>query len=299
MDHISVLLEESINGLDIQPTDTFLDGTLGSGGHSASVCGRYPTVSVIGIDRDQAALDRTEVLFKNKGYKATFLLGEFRNLETLLKAKGINQVNRVLFDFGLSSPQIDTSGRGFSFAKDEPLLMTMEHNKDLPTGQAGGVTAMDVVNTWAEETLATIIYGFGEERYSRRIAKAIVTARAIEPITRTTALVDIIRGSVPASYRNGKINPATRTFQAIRIAVNQELDNINEGLTAAWNVLAPGGRIACISFHSLEDRIVKQFFNTKKEEGAKIITKKPITPTDTEISSNPRSRSAKLRIIEK
>jgi 16S rRNA (cytosine1402-N4)-methyltransferase len=155
--------------------------------------------------------------------------------------------------------------------------MTMEHNKD-------GVTAIDVVNTWAEETLATIIYGFGEERYSRRIAKAIVTARAIEPITRTTQLVDIIRGSVPASYRNGKINPATRTFQAIRIAVNQELDNINEGLTAAWNVLVPGGRIACIS---------------KKEEGAKIITKKPITPTDTEISSNPRSRSAKLRIIEK
>ncbi len=292
MDHISVLLEESINGLDIKPGDTFLDGTLGSGGHSASVCGRYPTVSVIGIDRDQTALDRTEVLFKNKGYKATFLLGEFRNLETLLKTKGISQVNRVLFDFGLSSPQIDTSGRGFSFAKDEPLLMTMEDKKD-------GVTAMDVVNTWAEETLATIIYGFGEERYSRRIAKAIVAARAIEPITRTTALVDIIRGSVPASYRNGKINPATRTFQAIRIAVNQELDNINEGLTAAWNVLAPGGRIACISFHSLEDRIVKQFFNTKKEEGAKIITKKPITPIITEISSNPRSRSAKLRIIEK
>ena len=292
MDHISVLLEESINGLDIKPGDTFLDGTLGSGGHSASVCGRYPTVSVIGIDRDQAALDRTEVLFKNKGYKATFLLGEFRNLETLLSSKNINQVDRVLFDFGLSSPQIDTSGRGFSFAKDEPLLMTMEHNKD-------GVTATDVVNTWAEETLATIIYGFGEERYSRRIAKAIVTARAIEPITRTTQLVDIIRGSVPASYRNGKINPATRTFQAIRIAVNQELDNITEGLTAAWNVLAPGGRIACISFHSLEDRIVKQFFNTKKEVGAKIITKKPITPTDAEISSNPRSRSAKLRIIEK
>ncbi len=292
MSHISVLLEESINGLDIQPNDTFLDATLGSGGHSALVCRRYPKVSVIGIDRDQAALDRTEVLFKNKGYKATFLLGEFRNLETLLKSKGINQVNRILFDFGLSSPQIDTSGRGFSFAKDEPLLMTMEDKKD-------GVTAIDVVNTWAEETLATIIYGFGEERYSRRIAKAIVTARAIEPITRTTQLVDIIRGSVPASYRNGKINPATRTFQAIRIAVNQELDNINEGLTAAWNVLAPGGRIACISFHSLEDRIVKQFFNTKKEEGAKIITKKPITPTDTEINSNPRSRSAKLRIIEK
>jgi len=292
MDHISVLLEESIDGLNIQPNDTFLDATLGSGGHSASVCRRYPAVSVIGIDRDQAALDRTEVLFKNKGYKATFILGEFRNLETLLKSKSINQVNRILFDFGLSSPQIDTSGRGFSFAKDEPLLMTMEHNKS-------GVTAMDVVNTWSEETLATIIYGFGEERYSRRIAKAIVTARAIEPITRTTQLVDIIRGAVPASYRNGKINPATRTFQAIRIAVNQELDNINEGLVGAWNVLAPGGRIACISFHSLEDRIVKQFFNTKKEEGATIITKKPITPSLTEISNNSRSRSAKLRIIEK
>lgn len=292
MSHVSVLLEESINGLDIKPGDIFLDGTLGSGGHSASVCGRYPTVSVIGIDRDQAALDRTEVLFKNKGYKATFILGEFRNLETLLKSHGIYKVNRILFDFGLSSPQIDTSGRGFSFAKDEPLLMTMEHNKD-------GVTAVDVVNTWSEETLATIIYGFGEERYSRRIAKAIVESRSLEPIVRTTQLVDIIRGAVPASYRNGKINPATRTFQAIRIAVNQELDNIKEGLVAAWNVLAPGGRIACISFHSLEDRIVKQFFNTKKEEGAKIITKKPITPTDTEIKSNPRSRSAKLRIIEK
>ncbi|MGI9118466.1 MAG: 16S rRNA (cytosine(1402)-N(4))-methyltransferase RsmH [Minisyncoccia bacterium] len=292
MDHISVLLEESINGLDIKPGDTFLDGTLGSGGHSASVCGRYPTVSVIGIDRDQAAIDRTTVLFKNKGYKATFILGEFRNLETLLKSKGINQVNRILFDFGLSSPQIDTSGRGFTFTKDEPLLMTMEVNKD-------GVTATDVVNTWSEETLATIIYGFGEERYSRRIAKAIVTARTVEPITRTTHLVDIIRGAVPASYRNGKINPATRTFQAIRIAVNQELDNINEGLNSAWNILAPGGRIACISFHSLEDRIVKQFFNTKKQEGAKIITKKPITPTETEINSNPRSRSSKLRIIEK
>ncbi len=292
MSHVSVLLEESINGLDIKPGDIFLDGTLGSGGHSASVCGRYPTVSVIGIDRDQAALDRTEVLFKNKGYKATFILGEFRNLETLLNSHGIYKVNRILFDFGLSSPQIDTSGRGFSFAKDEPLLMTMEHNKD-------GVTAVDVVNTWSEETLATIIYGFGEERYSRRIAKAIVESRSLEPIVRTTQLVDIIRGAVPASYRNGKINPATRTFQAIRIAVNQELDNIKEGLVAAWNVLAPGGRIACISFHSLEDRIVKQFFNTKKEEGAKIITKKPITPTDTEIKSNPRSRSAKLRIIEK
>jgi 16S rRNA (cytosine1402-N4)-methyltransferase len=208
-----------------------------------------------------------------------------------------------MLDLGLSSDQFETSGRGFSFQKNEPLLMTFKENlgpEDL--------TAKQIVNTWDEENIADIIYGYGEERYSRKIAKGIVGARAVKPIETTFDLVEIIKNSTPSRYAHGKIHPATRTFQALRITVNDEINALKEGLEKGWERLAPGGRMAVISFHSIEDRIVKHFYKSKEwmekadgtsERTANIITKKPITASHQEISENPRSRSAKLRIIEK
>lgn len=296
MTHIPVLLKEAVLGLNLKPGNTYLDGTLGSGGHARFVCEHFgPSIRVIGIDRDLDAINRAEGTFKDLPNEHHFVLDEFRNLDNVLSNLHIEKVDGILFDLGISSPHVDTSGRGFSFMRDEPLLMTMQKNPGEDV-----MTAYDIINTWDEENLETILRYYGEEKYSRRIARNIVSKRELKPIKTTFELVAIIKEAVPALYRFGKIHPATRTFQAIRIAVNDELENIKEGLQKGFDSLVPGGTLAVISFHSLEDRIVKHFFQKKvKEEAAFLIQRKPIIPTQEEIESNPRSRSSKLRIIRK
>ncbi len=295
MEHITVLLHEAITGLEIHKGDVFVDATLGGGGHSALVCETFgKDVQIIGIDADQDAIARTEKRLSGK-CKFQSACTNFSELGKMLDTLKVPTIDRLLFDLGLSSFQLEESGRGFSFKREEPLLMTMRKES-----KEDEVTAYDVVNSWGEENLANIIFGYGEERYSRRIAKAIVLARETKLIETTTELAEIIFHAVPGSYRHGKLHPATKTFQAIRIAVNDELQSIEKAISEGFTRLSSGGRIAVISFHSLEDRIIKHFFRQKVSDGlARAITKKPIIPSDEEITMNPRSRSAKLRIIEK
>ena len=296
MSHIPVLLHESIDGLDIKSGDTIVDCTLGGGGHTFEMVTRFgKSVKIICLDLDADAIDRAKSLIGEKPNDIVFKTASFSEIDKVLRELNIEKVDRILIDLGISSFQLDTSGRGFSFTKDEPLLMTMKKN---PSGD--DLTAYDIVNSWDETTLADIIYGFGEEKYSRKIARAIVEARREKAIATTFDLVKVIDDAVGKYYRRMKIHPATRTFQAIRIAVNGELDNLKKVIQDGFRNLSRGGRIAIISFHSLEDRIVKQEFVKFKEEGyGNIITKKPITPSEKEIKLNLRSRSAKLRIIEK
>lgn len=302
MAHQPVLLHEVIEGLDIQPGDIVVDGTVGSGGHAEAILHTYgDSITLIGIDRDQESIDRSASRLAGTG-KTHFFQGNFRDIVKILTGNGFPGANKILLDLGWSTDQFETSGRGFSFLKDEPLLMTFEkvdpNNKPL-------VTAETIVNTWGEETIADILFGFGEERYARRIAKAVVEYREMHPITTTFELGGIIEEAVPASYRNKKIHFATKTFQALRIAVNDEFGALKDGLRGAWQSLLPGGRLAVISFHSGEDRIIKRFFkelqNTDMEDGHKavIITKKPLVAGRAEQLENRKSRSAKLRIISK
>ena len=293
MPHVPVLLKESIDDLNLKPGQVLLDGTLGGGGHSAYACKTYG-VRVIGLDLDLDAEDRARKAIGDDAKLAFYNIG-FQDLDQALQQEGIEQVDGIILDLGISSFQLDIAERGFSFRKDQPLLMTMK--KD-PTDE--DTTASDIVNTWGEENLADIIYGYGEEKYSRRIAKGIVEARAIGEIKTTFDLVAIIEKSVPAVYRHGKIHFATRTFQALRIAKNNEIGNIEQGLAKGFEALKAGGRMSVISFHSLEDRIVKRFFIAQKDEDkATIITKRPLVPGEEEVRDNPRSRSSKLRILEK
>lgn len=296
MRHIPVLLHETIDGLAICKGDVVVDGTLGSGGHSTEICRKFgTTVKLYGIDLETDALKRAAKKLQDTGCTGTFIHGNFKDMPELLRAQGVSKVDRILLDLGISSDELDSSGRGFSFLRDEPLLMTLD---DVPTDET--VTARDAINTWSEETLADVIYGFGEERYARRIAKGIIEARKNNPFQTTFDLVAVIQSSVPASYRRGKIHPATKTFQALRIAVNGELSSLQTALENCVPFLNTKGRMAVISFHSLEDRIVKNFFKQEAQKGTiMILTKKPLVPTQTEIKTNPRSRSAKLRIIEK
>ena len=290
--HVSVLKEELISGLDIKEKDIVLDCTINGGGHSTEILNRYKNITLIGLDQDQDALKRAE---KNLPRKSKLVLSNFRNLDQALTKLEISRVNKVLFDLGLSSDQLEKSGRGFSFRIDEPLLMTLSNSPDENT-----VTAHDVVNDWAEESIESILRGFGEERFARKIAEGIVKARENGPIVSSLQLADVVKKSVPGSYRKGKINPATKTFQAIRIAVNDEFGALLEGLEKAWNFLEHEGRIGVITFHSLEDRIVKQWMRAKSDAKiGKLVSKKPIAPERDEVIKNPRSRSAKLRIIEK
>jgi 16S rRNA (cytosine1402-N4)-methyltransferase len=295
MIHKTVLLHESIDGLDIHPGDTYLDGTLGSAGHAEEALRKVNNdLIVIGLDRDTEALSRSK---KRLGeFTKIFLIeSSYADLDKALFGIGIEKINRFMLDLGLSSDQFETSGRGFTFKNDEPLLMTFK--KDL---NEDDLTAKFIVNNWGEESMTDIIYGYGEEKYSRRIAKAIVNYREKKSIDTTGELVEIISQAVPAFYRRGRLHPATKTFQALRITVNDELNSLKTGLIKGFEKLASGGRMAIISFHSLEDRIVKNFNKEKADSGkAKIITKRPITPTEEEIRENPRSRSAKLRILEK
>jgi 16S rRNA (cytosine1402-N4)-methyltransferase len=294
--HTPVLLHESITNLELRPGDIFLDGTLGSGGHSSFALESVgPSLTIIGLDRDTAALERSRERLASSGAKVHLFEETFRNMDRVLEDLELEGVDAILLDLGISSDQIENSGRGFSFQKDEPLLMTM---KERPGED--DLTAAKVLNSFEEESLEVILRGFGEERYSRKIARAIVERRDIKPFETTFDLVEVINGVVPASYRRGRINPATRTFQALRIAVNEELIALEEGLEKGFKFLNKDGRFAVITFHSLEDRIVKNFFrNRVKEDKAEFINKKPIVPTEEELEQNRRARSAKLRVIRK
>jgi len=298
--HVSVLLQEVINGLDVQARETVLDATLGGGGHAQLLLQRVgASGTVIAIDADNAALIRSREHLEHtaKHYGATLFLEQsnFRYIHEVLKKIGITEVHKVLFDLGLSSQEIEESGRGFSFKRNEPLLMTFSNEL-----RADELTAQEIVNTWDEENIAIIIKSYGEERYARRIARAIIEVRQHKTIETTFDLVEIIINATPHSYHHMKIHPATRTFQALRMTVNDEVGALKDGLLHAFEALVPDGRIAVISFHSIEDRIVKHFFKQLIVDGkAGQITKKPIIPTVEEIEENPRSRSAKLRIISK
>jgi len=296
MIHISVLKDESIDGLNIQEGDVIVDGTLGGGGHTFEIIKRFGSkVKIIGLDFDADAITRAKERIGDTPCDVVFKTVGFQDMDIVLDEIGIKNVDRILLDLGLSSFQLEVAGRGFSFMKDEPLLMTMKKN---PTEE--DLTAKEIVNTWDEENIADIIYGFGEEKYSRKIAHAIVLARKEKEIETTFDLVKIIDDACGKYYRRMKIHPATRTFQALRIATNSELTNLQEVIKKGFSRLSKNGRIAIITFHSLEDRIVKRAFVSLKEEGvANIITKKPIVPKDEESKSNPRARSAKLRLIEK
>jgi len=297
MAHIPVLLNEILEYLDPQFGDVVIDATFNQGGHSREILKRVGEKGkVIGIDQDESAIEKAKDGIDKEHDNLILINGNFRNLDELIAPLNIKEIDGALFDLGLSSIQLDESGRGFTFQKDEPLLMTFKEqaNED-------DLTARDMVNSWEEKELANVIYEYGEERFSRRIAKAIVERRKKEKIETTFQLVDIIRSSVPMSYRNNRgVNCCTRTFQALRIAVNDELIAEKEGLSKAWSMLSSGGRLAVISFHSLEDRIAKVYFKelAKTGEGV-ILTKKPVVPSEDEMKDNPRARSSKLRVIEK
>lgn len=305
--HYSVLLDECVDALRIRPDGVYLDGTLGMGGHSEQIAKRLGTGRLIAIDRDERAIKRAKSRLKKYSNRITFVHGNFRELPDILRYAGIAAVDGMLFDLGVSSPQLDAAERGFSYMADAPLDMRMDENEKL--------TAWFIVNKWPEEKLRRIFYDFGEERYSPRIASAIVRKRRDKDINTTLELVDVIRGAMPASALREKQHPAKRTFQAIRIAVNGELEAISELMENAERYLVPGGRLAVISFHSLEDRIIKNSI-TSKENGCtcprdfpictcgfvrtmKCINKKPIIPSEKELLENPRSRSAKLRVAER
>lgn len=295
--HVPVLLKEVIHYLDLQPGDTILDATVDGGGHAAAVCEHIgPNGKIIGIDQDLNIIHAAEIKFQKSKCKIILVNGNFRDLDKLIIPLKIKKLDGAIFDLGMSTLQLKESGRGFSFQKDEPLLMTFKSEIG-----PNDLTAKEIINRWNEKEIANVLYEYGEERYSRRIARGICEKRRKERIETTFNLVDIIRVSVPAAYRNNKrINCCTRTFQALRIAVNDELRALEEGIEKVWDLLSKKSRMVVISFHSLEDRIVKKFLIKKKQEGkGKILTKKPILPMEDEIKSNPRARSAKLRAMEK
>lgn len=309
MRHKPVLLKEILEGLNLKKGAVYIDCNLGDGGHAEAIINSLGgDVTVIGFDLDQDAIARAKANLSGKisENKLHLFRKNFRTLSKTLEEASIpaeNYADAILFDLGISSYELDESGRGFSFQKNEPLSMLFGI-KDENTFDAA-----DIVNSWKEEDIANVIFAYGEDRFARRIAKAIVESREIDEIRNTKQLADIVRNAYPVVARFGKTNPATKTFQAIRIAVNDELRALKETLPQAVSVLKPGGILAVISFHSLEDRIVKTFFkeiSTAAEEGEnkskpliKIITKRPITPSEEETKKNPRSRSSKLRIAKK
>lgn len=293
MKHIPVLLEEATAGLDLKPNSVVVDCTLGGGGHARKIIEQLSEQGTyIGIDADPVAVAALESLKESRA--AIHLINDkFTNLPAIVKNLGVKPT-AILADLGWRTDQFEEGKKGFSFSKNDPLLMTFGDPKDY------SFTATEIVNEWGEDSLIDIIRGYGEERFAPRIARAIVIAREDQKIETAEQLSKIIIEAVPGFYRHGRIHPATRTFQALRITVNDELGSLKKLLEDSLEVLSPQGRLAIISFHSLEDRIVKQFFKQKIDEGqVERITKKPIVASREEIEHNPRSRSAKLRIIEK
>lgn len=293
MSHIPVLLEEIIRESHIKKGDVYVDGTLGLAGHaSALFLKAEKNLTIIGFDKDLKAQKIAEEKLQTIGAKPILIHASFKDLQNKLLEKNIDSVDVILLDLGLSSLQLDGDDRGFSFREDLPLHMNMN--------QEGLLTAEDIVNDWEEETIANIIFAYGEEKFARRIAKKICEARKKTPIKTTFQLVEVIKDAVPMFYVKGKIHPATRTFQALRIAVNNELEELKDVIPTAVNMLSSNGRLLIISFHSLEDRIVKNSFKELAEKKlGTIITKKPIVPTLQELKENPRARSAKLRVFQK
>lgn len=292
MRHIPVLLQEVIDGLSPQKGETFLDATLGSGGHAEALLTQLgETGTLVALDQDAEALERSKTRLLELPGKKLFIRGNFRNLVTLLKGEGITHIDGALFDLGMSSEQIEESGRGFSFLRDEPLQMKMNADATL--------SAADLLAMLSEEEIATILYGYGEERFSRRIAKAIVTARLEAPITTSGALAKIVEAAVPFWYRRRRVHPATKTFQALRIAVNDEYGALDEGLRGANSLLREGGRMAIITFHGGEVRRVKAFIKGEAGKTLYRVSKKSIHPSEEEVRRNPRARSAQLFIFKK
>ncbi len=296
MAHGSVLLKEVIEGLSFQDGDIYLDATVGSGGHMEAVWEKMKErVMLGGIDADETSISISRERLDLAGAKPKLAVLNFRNIEKASEMLGVSAPTKILFDLGWSTDQFEEGGRGFSFQKDEPLIMTF--NQDVGED---GTTALDVINRWSEESLADVIFGYSEEKYARRIARAIVAERKTGEIKTSGQLAEIIKQAVPVFYRFGRLHPATKTFQAVRIAVNDELKALEEGLRKGFEILGKEGRMAVISFHSLEDRIVKNFFRTLRADSkAELINKKPIVPSEEEINKNPKSRSAKLRILKK
>ena len=305
--HYSVLLQECIDNLNIRPDGIYVDGTLGGGGHSEQIAKRLATGRLIAIDRDERALKRAGARLEPYKDRITYVHGNFRDVGSILRELGVKGVDGMLFDLGVSSPQLDETERGFSYMADAPLDMRMDESEPL--------TAREIVNTWPEERLRRILYDFGEERYAPRIASRIAEARGKKEIETTLELVEIIKSAMPASALREKQHPAKRSFQAIRIAVNDELEAVSVMMEAAAENLNPGGRLAVFSFHSLEDRIVKNAVASREKgctcprefpvctcgfvQTLRSVTRKPILPSEQELSENPRSRSAKLRVAER
>ena len=305
--HKSVLLDECIEALNIRPDGIYVDGTLGRAGHSKEIVQRLATGRLLCIDRDMAAIEAARERLAPWMDRVTLVHGNFAELSSVLEEQGISGVDGMLFDLGVSSPQLDDASRGFSYMQDAPLDMRMDTSAPL--------TAYEVVNSWSYEELRRILFEYGEERYAPVIAKHIVRARETAPIKTTLELVDLIRGAMPPAALREKQHPAKRSFQAIRIAVNGELDALPPMLKAAADFLNPGGRLAVITFHSLEDRIIKRTMQDMargctcppefpvcicgKKPKLKILTRKPIVSGEAELEKNPRARSAKLRVAEK
>ncbi len=283
------MTREVMENLAVKSGGIYVDATLGGGAHTGEILNQSaPNGKVISLDLDEDALSKARIRF-GKNRRWISVQGNFRNLDSILAKLGITSVDGILMDLGFSSDQLNDPARGLSFQNDGPLDMRLDRKTEL--------TAAEIVNSWRKEELEKILREYGEERYAWKIASAIIMARKKSKIFRTSTLAEIVKQTVPANYEKGRIHPATRTFQALRIAVNDELASLRKGLEAARKILLPGGRIVVISFHSLEDRIVKQFF--KNNPDLKPIIKKPILPGQDEIKNNPRSRSAKLRAAEK
>ena len=305
--HVSVLLEECIEGLAIKPDGIYVDGTLGGAGHSSRIAAKLTTGRLIGIDRDNVALEAAAERLKPYEDRVTLVHANFCDMDQALQELGIDKVDGILLDLGVSSPQLDDAQRGFSYMTDAPLDMRM-NGEDVRD-------ARQIVNTWSYEELRRILYDYGEERFAPRIAAAICRRREQAPIETTLELVDVIKSAMPASTLREKQHPAKRSFQAIRIAVNDELGAVETVMKKAVPLLNPGGRLAVITFHSLEDRIVKNAMAEAakgctcppsfpvcvcgKKPQVRIVTRKPIVSGEEELERNPRARSAKLRICEK
>ncbi len=288
MDHVPVLLREIIELLDPKPGEFFIDGTINGGGHAAEIARHIGNSgTLLGIDWDESLIMKAKERFRDVKNIA-LVHGNYADLPIIFRKKKLPKADGVLLDLGFSSEQIGAeAGRGFSFLRDEPLLMTYDHSR---------TPVKTILKGIREDELAEVIRSFGGERYARRVAQAIVRERRLKPIETSGALAEVIRRALPRGYERGRIDPATRTFQALRIFANGELENLQRFLDALPLILAPGGRVAVVSFHDLEDRIVKQSFRRQEREGTmKIFTKKPVVASEAERKENPRSRSAKLR----